>query len=198
MLQCLRVYPNYRKALWVGLTQREEREQGLDEKIRNARGFALLLQFKSPWATFYGNNRYKFSINKRQHEALERLGGLDGVFYVFPLYNQWRKADAHAPDLLQDTWLLPISCIPSTQLIRKSTPIELIRRSHLRVQITGFPGWEATCEATNAKDYFQKDIQETVNRPRFIHITMLKEWIEFSQMSALRFRNLGFFHLPHL
>ncbi len=197
MLQCLRTYRHYRKALWVGLTQREEREQGLDEKIRNARGLALLLQFKSPWATFYDDNRYRFSINKKQHEALESLGGSDGVFYVFPLYNRWRKADAHAPNLLQDTWLLPIACISTTQLIRESTPIEVIRRKDLRVQIRGFPGWEATCEATSANEYFKRDIHETAYRPRFIPLTMLKEWIEFSRLSALRFRHLGFFHLPH-
>ena len=71
MLQCLRGYPDYRKALWVGLTQREERQQGLDARIRNAGDLALMLQFKSPWATYYGDNLYKFSINKKQHEASE-------------------------------------------------------------------------------------------------------------------------------
>ena len=197
MLQSIRANQNYQNALWVGLTQRQEREQGLDEKIRNAPGLALLLQFKSPWATYYGDDLYKFSINKRQHKTLERLGSSDGAFYVFPLYNRWQKVDAHAPNLLQDTWLLPVSCISSSQLIRKSTSIVVIRRSHLGVQIRGRPGWEATCEAINAVDYFHRHVQEfTVDMPRFISIEVLRTWIESSQMSDLRFRNLGFFYLP--
>ena len=97
MLQCLRSYPDYQKALWIGLTQKQERQQGLDTKIRNAGDLALMLQFKSPWATYYGNNFYKFSVNKKQHNALEQLGNPEAVFYVFPLYSRWNKADKDAP-----------------------------------------------------------------------------------------------------
>ena len=85
MLQALRGHAGYRKALWIGLTQREERQQGLDVRVRNTAGLALMLQFKSPWATYYGDVLYKFSINKRQHEALEQLGSPKAVFYAFPL-----------------------------------------------------------------------------------------------------------------
>ena len=196
MLQCLRGYPDYRKALWIGLTQREERQQGLDARIRNTQDLALMLQFKSPWATYYGDNRYKFSINKRQHEALERLGSPEAVFYAFPLYNRWCKADKHAPSLLQDTWLLPVSCISSRVLVQESTPLEVIRSNQSQVKVKGYPYWEATCEATNAKEYFERDIREMSDRPRFLRIAVLKEWIEFSEMAAVRFRNLGIFYLP--
>ena len=196
MLQDLRDYPNYRKALWVGLTQREERQQGLDERIRNTGDLALMLQFKSPWATYYGDNFYKFSINKKQHEALERLGHPEAVFYVFPLYSRWCKADMHAPSLLQDTWLLPVSCIPSAVLVRESTPVRVIRCNQSQVKVSGYPHWEARCEATNAKEYFERGLRESSDRPRFIRITLLKEWIEHSQMAALRFRSLGIFYLP--
>ena len=196
MLQCLRGYPDYRKALWVGLTQREERQQGLDARIRNAGDLALMLQFKSPWPTNYGDDIYKFSINKRQHKALERLGYPEAVFYVFPLYRRWCKAHKHAPNLLQDTWLLPVSCIPSRKLVRESTPVRVTRRNHSQVNVTGAPGWEATCEAINAKKYFERDPRETSDRPRLMRIAELKEWIEVSEMAALRFRNLGIFYLP--
>ncbi len=198
MLQCLRDYPDYRKALWIGLTQREEREQGLDTTIRNADDLALMLQFKSPWATYYGDNYYKFSVNKRQHEALLRLGNPEAVFYAFPLYNRWSKADKDAPDLLQDTWLLPVSCIPPGGLVRESTPIVVSRRNHLSVKVKSdsYPYWKATCEAVNARQYLERDLRETVDRPRFIRVALLKEWIEFSEMAALRFRNLGIFYIP--
>ena len=198
MLQCLRGYPDYRKALWIGLTQREERQQGLDTRIRNADDLALMLQFKSPWATYYGDNFYKFSVNKRQHEALERLGNPEAVFYAFPLYSRWSKADKDAPNLLQDTWLLPVSCIPSGALVRESTPIVVSRRnqSSVKVESDTYPYWEATCEPVNAREYFERDLRETVDRPRLVRVALLKEWIEFSEMAALRFRNLGIFYIP--
>ena len=198
MLQCLRGYPDYRKALWIGLTQREECQQGLDTKIRNAGDLALMLQFKSPWVTDYGDNFYKFSVNKRQHEALERLRSPEAVFYAFPLYNRWSKADRDAPNLLRDTWLLPVSCIPSGGLVRESTPIVVSQRNHspVRVESATYPYWEATCEAVNARAYFERDLRETVDRPRLIRVSLLKEWIEFSEMATLRFRNLGIFYIP--
>ena len=198
MLQWLRGYLDYRKALWIGLTQREERQQGLDARIRNADDLALMLQFKSPWATYYGDSFYKFSVNKRQHEAMERLGSPEAVFYAFPLYSRWSKADRDAPNLLQDTWLLPVACIPSGGLVRESTPIVVSRRNHSSVKVASdtYPYWEATCEAVNAREYFERDLRETLDRPRLIRVALLKEWIEFSEMAALRFRNLGIFYIP--
>ncbi len=198
MLQCLRGYPDYRKALWIGLTQKEERQQGLDTRIRNADDLALMFQFKSPWATYYGDNFYKFSVNKRQHEALERLGNPEAAFYAFPLYSRWSKADKDAPNLLQDTWLLPVSCIPSGALVRESTPIVVSRRnqSSVKVESDTYPYWEATCEPVNAREYFERDLRETVDRPSLVRVALLKEWIEFSEMAALRFRNLVIFYIP--
>ena len=198
MLQCLRGNPDYRKALWFGLTQQEESQQGLDAKIRNTGDLALMLQFKSPWATYYGDDFYKFSINKKQHEALEGLRRPEAVFYAFPLYNRWCKADRHAPNLLQDTWLLPVSCIPSGGLVRESTPIVVSRRGHSQVMVrsNAHPYWEANCDPTNSREYFERDLRETLDRPRLIRITLLKEWIESFEIAALRFRSLGIFYIP--
>ena len=197
MLQALRGHAGYRKALWIGLTQREERQQGLDVRVRNTEGLALMLQFKSPWATCYGVDLYKFSINKRQHEALEQLGSPKAVFYAFPLYNRWFKADRHAPDLLQDTWLLPVSCIPSGILARESTPIIVSRRNHSSVKVeSAYRSWEATCGAINARKYFERDLRGTGDKSGLIRIGALREWIVSSGMAALRFRNLGIFRIP--
>ena len=157
-----------------------------------------MLQLKSPWATYYGNNFYKFSVNKKQHNALEQLGNPEAVFYVFPLYSRWNKADKDAPNLLQDTWLLPISCIPSRELVRESTPIVVSRHNHLSVKIASdaHPYWEATCEAVNARKYFERDVRETLDGSRFIQVALLKEWIGIREIAALRFRNLGIFYIP--
>ena len=72
------------------------------------------------------------------------------------------------------------------------------RRSHSQVMVRSntYPYWEATCEAINAREYFERDLRETLDRPRLIRIALLKEWIEFSEMAALRFRNLGIFYIP--
>ena len=197
MLQGIRAYPAYQKASWVGLTQREEREEGLDAKIQNAPGVALMLQFKSPWATSNVDWVYKFSINRTQHEALERLGRPDAVYYVFPLYSKWSKVDKDAPDLLQDTWLVPVSCIPSTFLLRESTPIQVRKTTPSDIDVRGYPHWKPTCNATNARDFFHmragslSDIAGIGIQP-----SQLREWIDGWQRTALRFSSLGIFYLP--
>ena len=201
MLQCLRSHTSLQKALWVGLTQREEREIGLDERLRNASGVALMLQFKSPWATSRVNDLYKFSINKDQHEALGRLGHPEAVFYVFPLYSKWLKADIHAPNLLQDTWLLPASCIPSSKLVQESTPIYLRRHADLHISVTGhpagYPSREANCDAINAGEYLQMSEGQMADiLPSLISISQLREWVDTLEGIVPRFRGLGFFYLP--
>ena len=130
LLQCIRSWPGSEKALWVGLTQAEESRQGIDERLRDPRGRSLMLQFKSPKPSSRENGLYKFNINLGQHRAMETLakGHPDAVFYVFPLYTKWPKADQHAPDLAQDTWLLPISCLPTSP----STPSS----GHRQVDVT--------------------------------------------------------------
>ena len=94
MLQYIRAWPGCQRALWLGLTQRQERRTGLDELIRNVGpGSSLMLQFKAPWPNSDVDDLYKFSINERQHETLEQLADLypEAVYYVFPLYSKWFK-----------------------------------------------------------------------------------------------------------
>ena len=124
MLQRIRSWPGCDKALWFGLTQRQERREGLDARIHNVNSFSLMLQFKAPWETSRPNDLYKFSINERQHYALEQTASAfpDAVFYVFPFYSTWASADRHAPNLLQDTWLVPVSSITSSTLRSASSP----------------------------------------------------------------------------
>ena len=135
MLQCIRSWPGCGKALWVGLTQAEESREGIDERLR--KGFSLMLQFKAPHPSSRENKLYRFTINERQHQAMETLASQypEAVFYVFPLYSKWCKADLHAPDLAQDTWLLPVSSIsfnPPTSL----SP-SLCRQPRVKVEYDG-------------------------------------------------------------
>ena len=114
LLQLIRGWKDCQGALWLGLTQMQERQYGIDELIANTGpGLALMLQFKSPWATTRGNDLYKFTINEQQHAALEKIASKypKAVQYVFPMYNRWAKAKKHAPDLCQDTWVVAVSSI---------------------------------------------------------------------------------------
>ena len=120
------------------MTQRQERRNGLDQLIRKTGiGSSLMLQFKSPWPTSRVDSLYRFSINERQHEALEDLASRypRAVYYVLPLYTTWEKADKYAPDLIRDTWLMPVHSIPLALLTSQSTPAS--RRHRVDVERNG-------------------------------------------------------------
>ena len=196
MLQHLRSYKPFQKASWLGLTQREERQQGLDAKIKNAPGIALMLQFKSPWATSRVDRLYKFTINKEQHKALEKLGNPHAVHYVFPLYSKWWKVDQDAPDILRDTWLVPVACIPSHFLTRDSTTIEVRKLTPSGVQVSG-PDWVPTCPVSKASEYFQPRTGILADFQALgIEGPQLREWINGWEGTALRFSGLGIFYIP--
>lgn len=196
MLQHIRSHPPFRKASWHGLTQREERQEGLDAKIKNTPGVALMLQFKSPWVTSRVDEVYKFTINKKQHKAMESLRRPGAVHYVFPLYSKWWKVYKDTPDILQDTWLVPVKCIPSKCLAKDSTTIEVRKLSPSGVRVSG-PNWESTCSATNARNYF---LQRTGSLSDIqgigVEAPQLREWIDVRDWTALRFRGLGVFYIP--
>ena len=176
MLLRIRSWCRCERALWFGLTQRRERREGLDSRIRNADSFSLMLQFKAPWETSQEDNLYKFSINERQHAALEQTASSfpDAVYYVFPFYSTWSRADQHAPDLLQDTWLVPISSITSSRLKSVSSPktgshrVELDRHGG-QISVEIFSP-RLTGIAINAKEFFdEKSDALSVDRRQSLH-----------------------------
>lgn len=181
------------------MTQQQERRTGLDETMQNAPGHSLMLQFKSPHATST-HDHYKFSINRQQHEALERLaiGNPKAVYYVFPLYSKWRKILDHSPNLTKDTWLVPVSCVslnpPRSQ---NSYQIDL-RLNKGRIDLSG-PNLQITCAAINARSYCI-DAQDQSLNPREVGIPveMLIEEVEKWRDSRLRFRGLNAVYLPRL
>ena len=98
------------KAYLRGLTQREERQEGVDFFLRlgpQARFFAF--QFKAPRGDSDGSP-YRYTIQKDQHEALFDLAQLasNTVFYVFPHYVTAMKLQRDVPNLMNDTWLLNV------------------------------------------------------------------------------------------
>ena len=99
------------KAYLRGLTQREENWQGVDffAQIDPAtRIFAF--QFKAPRGS--GDNvRYKFTLQREQHAKLHALAHTsnDSVFYVLPFYASHEKLQQDVPNLLHDTWFLPVA-----------------------------------------------------------------------------------------
>ena len=104
------------KAYLRGLTQEEERQEGVDffaQLTPKARIFAF--QFKAPHK---GQERepYRFTIRRQQHEKLASLaGGATGnVFYVFPYYVMPAKLQRLVPRLLSDTWFLPVGSMKGT------------------------------------------------------------------------------------
>ncbi len=205
-LQHIRSWPGCERALWLGLTQRQERRTGLDELIRNVgSGFLLMLQFKAPWRSSNVDSLYKFNINERQHEALEQLANdyPAHVFYVFPLYTKWTKADQYAPDLAQDTWMVPISSLPLSMLTSQSTPASgrhrvEVERFFSQVTVTVHsPIVEG--KVINAKEYFtDADGQQSLNDGiRGVPSERLQEWSEeWDDEFAPRFRGLNALFIP--
>ena len=203
LLQHIRSWPGCKGALWFGLTQAQERNEGIDERIRNAGpGVSVMLQFKAPWATSLVDSLYKFSVNEQQHEALEDLSGKNpnAVYYVFPLFSTWSKADQHAPDLARDTWLVPVSSISLATLRSQSTPATGLHQVHLERLNSGvtatFHSPEVLGEAINAREYFMEGNGGlSLDRgPVGVPSGQLQEWVE--RWGHLRFRGLNALFIP--
>ena len=208
LLQYIRSWPGCDRALWFGLTQAQERQEGIDARIRNAGpGVSIMLQFKAPWATSLEDRLYKFSINEQQHEALEALAGKNpqAVHYVFPLFSTWGKADQHAPDLANDTWLVPVPSIPLANLTALSTPSTGLHR----VEVVPTSSWvtvtvhspEVIGDAINAKSLFSQgttgkpiDTRNIDMGPFGVESDHLLEWVE--RWGHLRFRGLNALFIP--
>ncbi len=106
------------KAYFRGLTQREEKQQGVDFFAQlNPTVKIFAFQFKAP----KGRNDqvpYRFTLVGEQHERLHELAREwpDGVFYVLPFYASHEKLQLDVPALVQDTWLLPVEPMVPSQV----------------------------------------------------------------------------------
>ena len=198
LIKCIRARKGCERAVWFGMTQRQEHSFGLDETLLNAPGHSLMLQFKSPQATSTYDHHYKFSINRRQHEALERLvaGNPKSAYYVFPLYSKWTKVLDHSPNLIKDTWLVPVSCISLGSSPSQDTYQIELQRNGARMKVSG-PNLSVNCEPINARNYCVDGQDQSLNpREAGVPSEILKGRIGQWQESRLRFRGLNSVYLP--
>ena len=208
LLELIRSRSGCGGALWFGLTQAQERKEGIDARIRKAGpGVSIMLQFKAPWATSPGNGPYRFSVNEQQHEAMEDLAGKnpDAVHYVFPLFSTWEKADQYAPELTRDTWAVPVSSVPLAKLTASSTPstgrhrVDVIRNNSGAT--AKFHSPEVVVEAISAgllhlqgsSERRAGDIRVDVG-PFGVESDDLLDWVE--RWSRLRLRGLNALFIP--
>ena len=105
------------KAYLRGLTQREEKQEGVDcfaQLDQSTKIFAF--QFKAPRGAVDAAP-YKYRLQREQHDLLFNLSQMapHGVFYVFPYYVTASKLQQQVPNLMQDTWLLNLRQMPTAQ-----------------------------------------------------------------------------------
>ena len=123
--------------------------------------------------------------------------------YAFPLYSTWSKVTKCAPELMRDTWLVPVSCISlDSSVSRSNFSIALVR---INSQIIPWGRFlNVTCDAINAWEYFvewssvqQLDSSQQLDFNSFgVPSVLLREWIERWENSRLRFRGLRALYVP--
>ena len=198
LIRCIRSRRGCEKAVWLGMTQQQERKSGLDEMVSNARGFSLMLQFKAPEADSKPECLYKFKINMDQHTALMRLARVfpKSVYYVLPLYSKWAKVTRLAPMMLADTWLMPVACMPiDPSDPRKSFTLNLDRTSS-RMKISA-RDLKPQCSPINAVTCCIEGVSPSSPGSRFVGLTaqVLREWFEDPLVRETRLKGLYAMHL---
>lgn len=106
------------KAYLRGLTQREERSEGVDFFAHLSPSTKLFaFQFKAPKGRTE-RPPYKYTLADYQHEKLYNLGRAcpGSVFYVFPFYVGFSKLHTNVPTLMSDTWLLDVAAVPTPSI----------------------------------------------------------------------------------
>jgi len=209
ILSIFRTHLGFRKAIWCGLTQRQEREKGLDELLRNlGPGVHFMLQFKAPWPTSRVDTLYTFSINTEQHKTLEILSKKypNSTFYVLPLFSTWAKADSRVPNLAGDTWLLKVADVDSAKWTsHKAHHTVRIDKSHSTFKqgplaTIHYPISGVTLYNAQEIERLTRDI---VPRNQWIPSEFLRVWVreafgldELGRRKAIRYRGLNSIFVP--
>ncbi len=200
ILGIIRRNPSYRKVVWQGMTQQQERTNGLDEALRGlGTGWYLMLQFKSPWPTSLVDLQYKFSINSEQHATL--VSGLarqfpDSVFYVLPLFATWNKVDVYSPNLVNDTWLIRASEISLAQLgLQDRHRIDILKNDGELSAIINSPRLDA--KILNASEAFSSP-DSIVPKSGWLPSAVVQDWASHVQVNFAprRMRSLQALFLP--
>ncbi len=112
LLGRIRLLRGCKRAFWMGMKQKQEAMNGIDELILNVpAGVHLALQFKAPRPTPPDGHPFYFTINERQHGHLHRLAMTRprAVHYVFPHYNTFTSMRKVSPGLLTQTYFLSVA-----------------------------------------------------------------------------------------
>lgn len=122
LLARLRGPLNMPKAYLRGLTQKEEKQEGVDFDVNWKNNRIYAFQFKAPVRQYC--QYFQFRLNYAQHETL--YDGLaqnspNSVYYVFPFYYSLDKLIRDVPNLADDTWLLEVSCIRPSEFNGQKT-----------------------------------------------------------------------------
>lgn len=120
LLQRLRRQPGLQKTYLRGLTQAEERSEGVDffaQLDPKSRLFAF--QFKAPKGRVE-SLPYRYTVVDYQHHALYALAQMHpgSVFYVFPFFVTPSKVHSFSPTLLSQTWFADIAEIDTAAVFR--------------------------------------------------------------------------------
>ncbi len=111
LLNLYRIERGWSRMYLQGLTQRQESQAGVDFFAQLSPHVRIAaFQFKAPFREIQDRCPYKFKIQRKQHSNLRRLAIINrnSVFYVLPFYATHHKLQHDVPNLLQDTWMLPI------------------------------------------------------------------------------------------
>ena len=110
------------KAYLRGLTQKEEKQEGVDFDVNWQNNRIYAFQFKAPVREYC--QEFQFRLNYAQHKTLyEGLAqkSPNSVYYVLPFYYSLDKLIREVPNLSADTWLLKVSCIRPSIFNKKKT-----------------------------------------------------------------------------
>lgn len=103
------------KSYLRGLTQREEKQEGVDFYVQlDPQTKLYAFQFKAPKGKVE-SAPYRYTLMREQHDLLFGLSQLsaNSVFYVFPFYVTPKKLQTDVPQLLNDTWLAELGQMPT-------------------------------------------------------------------------------------
>lgn len=117
------------KAYLRGLTQREEKQEGVDFFVQlNPATSVFAFQFKAPKGSLEAAP-YRYTLVREQHDLLFGLARLSAgcVFYVFPFYVTSAKLQRDVPQLIQDTWLLSVDQLPTAQTFAGAQQTRTVR-----------------------------------------------------------------------
>ncbi len=132
----------YKRAYLEGPSTRQERWRAYDSKTRGiSRGKYIIFQIKSPWREYPPST---FSVNIRQLSILRRRSQQhpNGVWYLFPPYQTFKKIWLNSPNLLENTYFVRPTAFPVIQkkylILDFSSPGKIRGKNVKKIEVMDF------------------------------------------------------------